>query len=154
MKKLERRGLHEVIFGNPSSGCAGHGICKVVPPGIMDATTCRCCRKALAYIHFSEGGSHLTFHFLKGSFNRPLALYPFQGKEHFIQEGRLFCPDGLFGLDPAASCYLLPGKYTIMEDSHFYKIQIVVEVELAGRSGSSPFWKNNMPLLFPNLTIS
>ncbi|MCB9352051.1 MAG: hypothetical protein H6573_31850 [Lewinellaceae bacterium] len=154
MTNFKRRNLSEVIFGSPMRNCAGHGICKILTPGVAH-TACQHCRRALAYIQFHEKRGQLSFSFIRESFSTPKAVSQFQGRQHFTQESRLFCHAGLLGSPLTPSFFLLPGKYAITEDEYFFYVRVAVDIDKIYHSDISPHpLKRRMIMFSPSLRLN
>lgn len=59
----------EVLFGNPTKNCEGHGICRIVPFGSLNFNECKCAYTSV-WIYNSENGKIRLSFDLSGLSNR------------------------------------------------------------------------------------
>jgi hypothetical protein len=102
----------EVVFGAPSMGCAGVGICKIIAQGLQHRQTCP---RVIAHISVTEQGN-IFMQFFKPSMKPRFVVRHFKGRTFRVKEPFLLPEFLLLQLGLSQASYRInPGLFQVKE---------------------------------------
>jgi hypothetical protein len=107
----------ELILGNPSDGCQGHGICKVLTDSYAPKPKCPAVTTRVSLM----ANESLQFSFLKSSLS-PSVIEQHFSTGLFKVEHVFEIPSGLKSRMDFKRDTIEPGLYPIRENDHFFMV--------------------------------